>query len=224
MSKKHPREPETTWQKIWHFIWYEDSLLSWAANIVLAFIIIKFLIYPLLSLVFGTSLPVVAVISCSMDHGYTNCGQDAPDNLCGIIGEGPRDLDSYWTTCGDFYEQRGITKEEFSDYPLSHGFRKGDVIVLAGVAPEKVSLGDVLVFSSDRAYPIIHRVVDIKETDTGYIYQTKGDHNPTQIIDGGLDETNVPNQVVIGRGIFRIPFLGYIKILAVDGISLLTGK
>lgn len=231
MAKKHKKtqgnkisnakkSPKTTWGKIWHFIWYDDSLLSWAVNIILAFIIIKFMVYPFLGFIFGTNLPVVAVISCSMDHGYTDCGQPLPSNLCGNIGEGKVTRDDYWSICGDFYEDKGITQEAFSQFPLHNGFKKGDVIVLRGVEPENVEVGDVLVFMAGRAYPIIHRVVDIHENETGYVYETKGDHNPTQIQDIGLDETAVQSDTVIGKGFFRIPYVGYVKILFVDFINL----
>jgi hypothetical protein len=221
MVKHKKQKPKTTLQKIWHFIWYEDSLLSWAANVLLAFIIIKFIVYPLLSLVFGTSLPVVAVISCSMDQGYTDCGNDVPKNLCGIVGEGPRNSDHFWEICGEYYEERGITKDNFDDFPLSNGFRKGDVIVLKGTDPQRIEVGDVIVFMAQRAYPIIHRVVEINDDQT---YQTKGDHNPTQIIDEGLDETSITPKQILGEGFFRIPYVGYVKILAVDALSYVLGR
>ena len=54
--------------KIWHFIWKDDSLLSWIINILLAFLIVKFLIYPGLGFALGTTYPVVAVVSSSMHH------------------------------------------------------------------------------------------------------------------------------------------------------------
>ena len=55
--------------KIWYFVWEEDSVLSWAVNIVLAFFLIKYLVYPGLGLALGTTHPVVAVVSGSMAPG-----------------------------------------------------------------------------------------------------------------------------------------------------------
>ncbi len=217
------RKPQTTWGKIWHFIWYEDSLASWAVNIVLAFVIIKFMVYPFLSLIFGTSLPVVAVISCSMDHGFVDCGANVPDNLCGTVGSGSTTPDEYWQACGDYYEAKGISQEAFFEFPLHNGFDKGDVIVLRGVEPEDVVVGDVLVFAAGRSHPIIHRVITVDDNDEGIFYETKGDHNPTQIVDSGLDETNISSTAVIGKGFFRIPYVGYVKIWAVDAIAFIIG-
>ncbi|MBW2993462.1 hypothetical protein KY317_02720, partial [Candidatus Woesearchaeota archaeon] len=54
--------------KTWDFIWNSNSVWSWIVNIILAFVIIKFLLYPGLGLVTGTSHPIVAVVSNSMEH------------------------------------------------------------------------------------------------------------------------------------------------------------
>ena len=83
-------------------------------------------------------------------------------------------------------------------------------MVLKGVEPKNIKIGDVLVFQS--AYgnePIIHRVVVISgDETTGFWYQTKGDHNG----DSGNIDTNIQQDAVYGKAIFRIPFLGWIKI------------
>ena len=55
-------------KKTWHFIWEDDSVWSWIVNIILAIVLIKFIIYPGLGLVLGTSYPIVAVVSDSMEH------------------------------------------------------------------------------------------------------------------------------------------------------------
>ena len=55
-------------KKTWHFIWEEDSIWSWIVNVILAFILIKFIVYPGLGLLLSTSHPVVAVVSESMEH------------------------------------------------------------------------------------------------------------------------------------------------------------
>ena len=56
------------WKGIWYFIWEDNSLLSWIVNVILAFVLIKFIIYPGLGLLFSTSYPIVAVVSGSMEH------------------------------------------------------------------------------------------------------------------------------------------------------------
>ena len=67
-KKTVKKKPKSFWGKVWYLIWYEDSVASWIVNVILAFLIIKFLIYPGLGLLFGTNLPIVAVVSESMQH------------------------------------------------------------------------------------------------------------------------------------------------------------
>ena len=73
----------------------------------------------------------------------------------------------------------------------------------------------IIVFRSYRKAPIIHRVVK-KNDDWKIALQTKGDNNADSIKNSALDETGIGNDVLIGKAVFRVPFLGYIKILFVD--------
>lgn len=188
-------------KKAWHFLWHEDSFLSWLVNIVLAFVLIKFIVYPLLGAMLGTSFPIVAVVSPSMEHRES--------------------FDLWWGDFGGWYEKNNITKAEFKQFPLKNGFDKGDIIILRRATPENIRIGDVIVFQSHRQQPrpdpIIHRVVKVSS-----VFQTKGDNNARQINDCGdgcLDETNIAAQQIYGKAVLRIPFLGWVKILFVDYIG-----
>jgi len=62
------------WEKVLGFL-QEDSWASFGVTLLLAFVIIKFIFFPGLSLITGTSLPLVIVESCSMYHhedGFDN--------------------------------------------------------------------------------------------------------------------------------------------------------
>ena len=112
------------WKDLWYFIWEDNSFWSWIVNILLAFVIIKFVVYPGLGFLLGTSFPIVAVISGSMDHSLSG------GSICGKIPLNYKsDIDGFWNTCGDWYEERGIIKDEFESYTLHNGFKKGDIIV-----------------------------------------------------------------------------------------------
>ncbi|MBU1201550.1 MAG: signal peptidase I [Nanoarchaeota archaeon] len=190
-------KPTTPLGKFWYFIWYEDSIWSWIANIILAFIIIKFIVYPVLGALFGTSFPVVAVVSNSMEHDSS--------------------FDNWWNSQSDFYQDFNISKDDFKSYSFKNGFNKGDIMILLGTEPEKITIGDVIVFEArNKTYPIIHRVVKIKIVDENLVFETKGDHNIYQINAPELDETNVTLNSYIGRAVLRIPFIGYVKIWFVD--------
>ena len=191
-------------KKIWKFIWDDDSIWSWFVNLVIAFLLIRYIVYPVLAIVLGTPFPIVAVVSESMEDGVHNdiiCGQSFPEF---------RDsFDNYWDVCGSWYENRGISKDEFRAFPFKNGFDKGDVIVLW--RPTNIEVGDILVFQANKAQPIIHRVVNISN---GF-YQTKGDHNSRSIA-SGLEETKISEDRVYGKGLVRVPYLGWMKIIFVE--------
>ena len=63
---KEKSKPASTWGKVWYFIWHDDSVWSWIVNIILAFLLIKFIVYPGLGFLLETEYPVVAVVSGSM--------------------------------------------------------------------------------------------------------------------------------------------------------------
>ena len=173
--------------RTWYFIWKDDSLLSWIVNIILAFVITKFLIYPGLGLVLGTTHPVVAVVSGSMVH-------DAG-------------FDEWWSRNSQFYMDYGVSEEKFKGFIFKNGFNKGDIIVLK--TPKDINIGDVIVFKGNSQNPIIHRAIQI---DNGKII-TKGDHNLQ------ADPVPVDSASVIGKSLFKIPYLGWVKIIFVDSLQ-----
>jgi signal peptidase I len=218
------------WQKIkavlkktWYFIWEEDSLWSWIVNIILAIIIVKFLVYPGLGLMLGTKFPIVAVVSNSMEHKLSG-GEICGKNVINYREE----FDSYWQICGDWYEQRNITKEIFSGYSLKNGFNKGDIIILDGKKPKDIEVGDIIVFRAKRpdikAEPIIHRVVAKTYANSTYYFTTKGDWNPDTINDLVIGEKNISEDRILGNAFIRVPFFGYIKIAFVEFIGLFKAR
>jgi hypothetical protein len=186
---------------VWHFIWVEDSWLSWIVNVFLAFIIIKFLVYPGLGLALGTSHPIVAVVSSSMEH--------------------PVSFEEWWTepSCcansdchtklsqGMILEKQGINEDEFLDFPFTNGFNKGDIMIL--YSPKNIAIGDVLTFMAPgRSDPIIHRVIAVNKQGEQITYQTKGDNNCAS----ADFENFVTKEQAIGKAVWRVPLLGWIKI------------
>lgn len=192
-------------KKTWHFLWEEDSFLSWLANIILAFVLIKFVVYPGLGFILGTGYPVVAVVSGSMEHDGS--------------------FDTWWNSeafcpgkCTQFewYAQHGVTQKEFKEYPFKNGFNKGDIMVLKGIKPKNIKRGEIIVFQKDaRKEPIIHRLIAVQEQDGSVILETKGDHNK----DSGEIDKGIQEQHLLGRAVLRIPFLGWVKILFVGAIE-----
>ena len=197
-------------KKVWTFFWKDESIWSWLANIVVAFLLIRFVVYPILGIILGTGFPIVAVVSESMDHGLSDnllCGEHFDNGF-------KESFDNYWDTCGLWYESKGISKAEFKKFPFRNGFYKGDVIIL--YRTKNLEVGDILVFQGNKPQPIIHRIVKAWEEDGQDFYQTKGDHNSDS--SEPIQEMKISKERLLGKGLVRIPYLGWLKILFVDAV------
>ncbi len=207
-----------TTKKAWRWVWDSDSILSWIVALALIFIFVKFIFFPMLSLITGTSLPLAGVESSSMDH-HIVVDDYGRITLCGKFYSSQDvkklSFDDYWDICGDWYENRNISKQEFSKFSLKNGFSKGDIIIVWGRFTPKI--GDIIIFKansdSSAPRPIIHRIVNINANG---IIQTKGDHNSEQLTDSNngynTDETHIAKDQIIGKAVFKIPYLGYLKL------------
>ena len=167
-------------RRFWSFL-REDSWPSLVVSLILIFIFIRFIFFPILSFALGAELPLVVVESCSMYH--------------------EQGFDGWWQQNALWYEKAGINQSAFENFPFKGGINKGDVILVWGRT--KPEVGDVIIFHSSYTYPLIHRVVDTQHLGT------KGDHNPTQL----QAEEDIPRDTVIGKAIFRVPVLGWIKLI-----------
>ncbi len=85
---------------------------------------------------------------------------------------------------------------------------KGDMIIVYG--DKNVSQGDIIVFDVPNfRYPIIHRIYNM----TDGTIQTKGDNNQY------VDPWTIDVKSIHGKAGFRVPLLGWVKILFVSAIS-----
>jgi signal peptidase I len=228
------KNTKNTIKRAWDFIWNDNSIWSWIVNIILAFVIIKFIVYPGLGFMLSTTHPIVAVVSGSMEHKTVHpCSvYDAKNpalclqydsssyEICGTIFQSRQkvDLNFFWSTCGAWYIQNNITESEFSSMSFRDGFNIGDIMILFGTKPEKIKIGDIIVFRGYMNELIIHRVIKITESDGKYTFQTKGDHNRINY----NFEQKISEDDYIGRAVIKIPYLGYVKIIAVDMLSLIV--
>lgn len=179
----------------YNFVFKEDSVPATITFVVLSLLFIWFIFFPTLSLITGTELPIVVVISSSMSQSDTWPEQVA---YC----------DTGICTQRDYYEERSMW-EDFSSYPLSNGFNRGDIILSVG--PSNIERGDVVIFDSPQSsHPVIHRVI---ENNNGE-YVTKGDNNPEP--NEEIGETSLSENSIVANAKIRVPYLGYIKLLAVD--------
>lgn len=209
-------------KKFWNYVWNGDDYKSLLLSIVVAFILIKFIFYPVIGFALSTTHPIVAIVSGSMEHKITNKESPLP-SICGnqFTINGKLTLDAYWKICGPWYEDRNITKDNFNEFHFKNGMNIGDIIVLRNPGAKKIKVGDIIVFIQHKnpaREPIIHRVVNIYKKDNKLFFQTKGDHNYDSINMTSntkyLNEYMVSETELVGKSMVRIPWLGYVKIFA----------
>ncbi len=116
----------------------------------------------------------------------------------------------------------------------SHAFSQtlhvGDIIIIEGVNAEDISAGypnsDIIVYqnpTNPTATPIVHRVVSKYQIDGVWYFQTKGDGNgtpyPEDVSSNEYDSNTlwhtgqgVPEDLVLGKVIMRIPYFGHITL------------
>ncbi len=184
-------------KKFWHLLWKDDSLKGWAFSIIFFFVFIKFIFFPVLSLATGTVLPLAIVESCSMHHKSTLFSN----------------FNSWWERHETKYNSLDLEKQDFAGGFLNkfkRGFTKGDILFIVGVRPEKIKVGDVIIFEASQQHPIIHRIIDIKEENEELIFSTIGDNNNRQL----NFEKDIKEDQVIGKAVFRVlPYIGWGKLI-----------
>ena len=131
----------------------KDTWQSWLVSIILIVIFIKFIFFPVLSLITNSSLPLVVIESCSMYH--------------------ESNFEEWWGKNSEWYNSRDISKLEFNSFNFKNGLNKGDIILVLG--KKEYVKGDVIIFTAPTEHPIIHRIV------VSSPLSTKGDNNLDQL-------------------------------------------
>jgi signal peptidase I len=194
MEKENKKKIKEFFGKFWFLLWKDDSLKGWVFSILFLFVFIKFIFFPTLSLATGTSLPLAIVESCSMYH---------QGNLFS-------NFDAWWGRHENKYSELIINELDFQDFPFKNGFNKGDILFVVGVNPEKLKVGDVIIFDAGQGNPIIHRIIKIEDRDGEKIFSTIGDNNNGQL----TVEKEIHENQIIGKAVFRIaPYLGWGKLI-----------
>lgn len=77
----------------------------------------------------------------------------------------------------------------------------GDIVIIKKINNyAELKKKDILIHKNNNRI-VIHRIIDIKAADGHYIYQTKGDNN--------ADAYQIDKEHVIGKYLFKIPYIGY---------------
>lgn len=115
--------------------------MRWARftiEVIVIIVFIKFILFPFTGFLLGVQIPLVAVVSESMQHPN--------DGLC-----------NYWNMSAS-------TIFPECNYPFQYGLNIGDIVLLK--SSENMKIGDVLVFKADSGSYIIHRIVSLSPLAT----------------------------------------------------------
>ncbi|MDP2628645.1 MAG: signal peptidase I [Nanoarchaeota archaeon] len=190
------------WKKFWHLLWKDNSWKGWIFSLVFLLVFFKLIFFPGLSLITGSSLPLAIVESCSMYH---------ENNMFS-------NYDKWWNEHEQKYSKYNLTKQEFEDFSFYKGFSKGDILLIVEANPEKLKVGDIIIFQSGTGTPVIHRIINIENKDGEYFFDTIGDNNNEILTPsnnaGGVDERNIKEEQLVGKAVFRVaPYLGWMKLI-----------
>ena len=120
-------------------------------------------------------------------------------------------------------------------HPFSHTLHIGDLIIVQGVNPADLSAdypnSDIIVFHrpGDPDELIVHRIVAKEERNGTLYFYTKGDGNgvnkwpstpSSSDYDPWNDRQGVPENLVVGKVVMRIPWLGHIVLFMRNSIGL----
>ena len=120
-------------------------------------------------------------------------------------------------------------------HPFARTLHIGDLIIVQGVNPANLSAdypnSDIIIFHKpgDTEELIVHRIVAKEERDGVLYFYTKGDGNgvnkwpstPTSSeYDPWNDRQGVPEDLVVGKMVMRIPWLGHVVLFMRNSIGL----
>jgi signal peptidase I len=118
-------------------------------------------------------------------------------------------------------------------HPFDHTLHIGDLIIVQGVNPEDLNAdypdSDIIVFHkpTNPDELIVHRIIAVEEIDGIFYFQTKGDGNGNDwpaTPEYGIDNWNYPNGVpqdlVVGKVIMRVPWVGHLPLFMRNGFGI----
>ncbi|MCX8190082.1 MAG: hypothetical protein N3F05_02520 [Candidatus Diapherotrites archaeon] len=211
----------------------KNKLVAWPVEILVAFIT-AWLLYLIFGFLLGTKTPAVVVVSGSMIptfyrgdimvlQGATYNSLKAPEIIINENIAGKRIREYAVSYCSLSNSDELVECSKYFLQRCKSGIKTKKVCIInTGECVEIGKDGDIVVYFSDTLRePIIHRVVvKIKAKDGNFVL-TKGDNANTNCFldqDGGIASSAVPIELLDGKTVFMVPYLGYIKLLLMDDL------
>ena len=111
------------------------------------------------------------------------------------------------------------------NHPFAQTLHKGDIIIIQAVNPADLNANypnsDIIVYKNPNGVtPIVHRIVEKQEINGTLYFKTKGDGNSpikypavSNYYDNIPDSKGVPQNLIEGKVILRIPWFGWIALI-----------
>ncbi|MDD4049531.1 MAG: hypothetical protein PHX47_00810 [Candidatus ainarchaeum sp.] len=205
----------------------ENKIMYWIFYLVYS-LILAFLIFKLLGLILGTSLPLATVVSGSMEPSFYRGDI--------MVISSAKNLKSEVITIDDNISTKNLNEFAKMEYKLN-GFGNYEVKTIE-INNQIIEIKDaieknnsVVVYKSNlTGRDIIHRVVLIIDANDGKYVLTKGDNGETNyiidqdcaisgnyIVNGCLNVYPINVENLMGKKILRIPYIGYLKLFLFRG-------
>ena len=118
--------------------------------------------------------------------------------------------DNWWQEHNTKYLKYDIEKKTFENFRFKNGFNKGDILFIIKAKPEKLKIGDIIIFNAEQKNPVIHRIIKIENQNGEQIFSTIGDNNNGQL----SFEKNIKSEEIVGKAVFKLaPSLGWGKLI-----------
>jgi len=161
---------------------------------------------------------VILLVACVVGGGYlflqVALGASVPVR---VVGSGSM-CTTYGGRCDDLLSIM---------HPFDHTLHTGDLILIQAVNPKELNINypnsDIIIYKNPLStIPIVHRIVEKQEINGTLYFKTKGDGNPPTIwsntpnideYDDLPDERGVPEELIEGRVVMRIPWFGWIALV-----------
>src|SRR3989344_5475180 len=199
--------------------------VSWVIYLVSA-LVFAWLIYTLLGLILMTPSPMVIVVSGSMEPVMYR------GDVIVMQGVSPENITAEYTEL----LLPTLRETPMSAFASAEGVPPASLFFINGERIPITEKGDVVVYNStsfrNLGQPVIHRVVAKVRAEDGLYLITKGDNNNVTdqdcggVIAGRPDHEcktfyPIPADEISGRALFKIPFVGYVKLLIFDDLTAL---
>jgi signal peptidase I len=200
----------------------ETKIIYWVFYLIYS-LLLAFIIFKLLGLILGTTLPLATVVSGSMEPSFYRGDI--------MVISSAKKLRSEVVTIDENIATKNITdflEMEYENRKVKSIKINNQIIEVNDAIENKNS---VVVYRSNlTGKDIIHRVILIIQANDGKFVLTKGDNNETNyiidqdcvvsgnyIVNGCLNIYPIKVESLLGKKILRIPYIGYLKLFLFRG-------